>query len=252
MTICLARKDLLEIKASVLIPFLRGDAFLFTALESLKSQSMDISSLILVGPEGLAFQDRLKILELCQGFEFETRVVQSSTKNVAGALNRGLREVNSEITIRLDADDIMLPGRIKSQLSFLASNPDVIVVGGQISLISSRGLPILWPRVRYPTNKLELRNKMLKGCFLAHPAVAMRTEVIQSIGGYREWFDSAEDYDLWLRVLRVGELANLEQKVIKYRQHKNQASRRFDDVSKFTLAARQSYLGDGEIEVDRD
>jgi glycosyltransferase involved in cell wall biosynthesis len=227
----------------VLIPFLKKDSFLFISLDSLKNQVKQALRLILVGPKNLPKQDRFEILDLCNSLGFKTKLLLSSSGNVAGALNTGLRETNSEVVIRMDADDVVLPGRIQSQLDYLSLHPEVIVVGGQISLISARGIPLLWPRVHYPTDPVKLRTKMLDGCFMAHPAVAMRTETILSLGGYREWFDSAEDYDLWLRVLKVGQLANLEQKVIKYRQHKNQASKKSFDVSKFSLAALNSYLG---------
>jgi hypothetical protein len=38
---------------------------------------------------------------------------------------------------------------------------------------------------------------------LVHPSVAMRTEALRRLGGWRD-FDGPEDYDLWLRAFDVG------------------------------------------------
>jgi hypothetical protein len=64
---------------------------------------------------------------------------------------------------------------------------------------------------------------------LAHPAVMMRTELARKIGGYRslcnnERVDLAEDFDLWLRLSKVGEIHNLAEPILYYRQHSSQIS----------------------------
>jgi hypothetical protein len=221
--------------ATVLLPFHRVDNFLFDALASVFTSTNHEVRMVLIGPGSLDEDTRGLILNFCEGFNSEIALVGATTRNIAEALNIGLKLVKTEFTIRFDSDDLMMRGRIEEQVDYLNKNSDVIVVGGQVILISKSGRHILWPRVKYPTPKEVLREKMKEGCFLAHPAVAMRTDVILSLGGYREWFDSAEDYDLWLRVLDIGEIANLNRKVIKYRQHNGQASRKIGDVNKFTL-----------------
>jgi hypothetical protein len=57
----------------------------------------------------------------------------------------------------------------------------------------------------------------------------MRTELARKIGGYRSLctngrVDLAEDFDLWLRLAKVGEIHNLDETVLFYRQHPNQIS----------------------------
>jgi len=234
----------MKTEATILIPFLKPDNFFCEAISSIGQSCSGNADILLVGPKSLDNEKVSKVHEIVEKTEIEYRVFLASTRNVAQALNVGLSHISTEFVVRFDSDDIMLPERISRQISFLRENPEVGAVGGQISLITSKGFPRIWPRVHYPTDTSVLRKKMLEGCFLAHPSVTMRTEVVKSLGGYREWFDSAEDYDLWLRMLKRSELANLESKVIKYRQHKNQASRKVTEVSKFTAAALQSFLND--------
>jgi hypothetical protein len=44
-----------------------------------------------------------------------------------------------------------------------------------------------------------------------------RREAVQRIGGYRSIFDGSEDYDLWIRLAREGDIANLNEHLTKYR-----------------------------------
>jgi hypothetical protein len=52
-------------------------------------------------------------------------------------------------------------------------------------------------------------------------------------GGYRASFELAEDMDLWLRLAEIGELANLDVNVLRYRLHGASMTR--------TYAASQSF-----------
>jgi len=65
---------------------------------------------------------------------------------------------------------------------------------------------------------------MMLGSKLAHPAVIMRREQVLQIGAYREACRHAEDYDLWLRLLELGEIDNLKEPLLYYRQHDEKIS----------------------------
>jgi hypothetical protein len=54
---------------------------------------------------------------------------------------------------------------------------------------------------------------------LIHPSVMIRHEILKMTGGYRSKFQWVEDHDLWLRISKLGKLANLPDVVIAYRQH---------------------------------
>ncbi len=47
----------------------------------------------------------------------------------------------------------------------------------------------------------------------------VRRDAALLIGGYREQFDVAEDYDFWLRLSEVGDLANLPEFLYYWRVH---------------------------------
>jgi glycosyltransferase involved in cell wall biosynthesis len=134
-------------EATILIPFLKPDVFFMKAISSIRKSLLIDMEILLIGPADLNKGEKLFVSEICEKSQLDFRVIFASTSNVAQALNIGLKNIETEFIIRFDSDDIMLPSRIPNQLSYLKQNPDVVVVGGQISLISKSGLPVIWPRI---------------------------------------------------------------------------------------------------------
>jgi hypothetical protein len=48
---------------------------------------------------------------------------------------------------------------------------------------------------------------------------------LNAVGGYRPDYEPAEDFDLWLRLAEVGELAVLPGRLLRYRVHPNSVSK---------------------------
>ncbi len=66
-------------------------------------------------------------------------------------------------------------------------------------------------RYLFPATDKEIRKAILrKNCFI-HSSVMFKKDVAQVLGGYDESRETqhVEDYDLWLRLGGVGELANI-------------------------------------------
>jgi hypothetical protein len=65
---------------------------------------------------------------------------------------------------------------------------------------------------------LRIRWKCLLGNPFAHPTVMLRREVIERHGlRYDENFRTAQDYELWTRLLTVTSGANLREPLLQYR-----------------------------------
>ena len=72
-----------------------------------------------------------------------------------------------------------------------------MAVGGQLEFISEDGSPASPRYSNYPTGVNVVREAFERGCYVAHPAVTFRKTSVLKLGGYREEFKFAEDYDLW-------------------------------------------------------
>jgi hypothetical protein len=112
----------------------------------------------------------------------------------------------------MDSDDISLPNRFKNQLEYLQNNPEVDLVGSNAAYLMLNGND--WVAPSQSTFHPEVITKEFARTslwFFNHPTVMFRKESVTSVGGYDESLKGlAEDYELWMRMLRNDkELRNL-------------------------------------------
>jgi glycosyltransferase involved in cell wall biosynthesis len=205
---------------SVLIPVHGETPFLGEALRSINTQEVQFEVEILIALDRPSSTTR----EFLRTYEsrFPLRLEESPQIGIVAALNIGLIASQYEFIARLDADDVMVSGRLQAQFDFLQRNFSVSVVGSQIKLIDTFGEYL--GQGKYPSTPKEIQKSLPNNCCLAHPAVMYRRSQVIQVGGYRKFYEFAEDYDLWLRILEVSSLANLTEEFTLYRIHGQQTS----------------------------
>jgi hypothetical protein len=167
--------------------------------------------------------DTAALVEAVQRRDARVRLLRLTGRSgLVEALNFGLNQARGAFLARLDADDLAVPDRLEKQVRFLAAHPAVAVVGSALELIDSKGSPI--GRVDPPTDPSAVSLGLLDANVLAHPAVLIRRECLEEVGGYRAPFRHAEDYDLWLRIADRHALANIAEPLTMYRIHADQVS----------------------------
>lgn len=116
-----------------------------------------------------------------------------------------------------------MPDRFRSQVAFLNSFPDHVLVGAWVETVNAAGLPI--GILRCPTSHEEIDQDHLSGhTSIRHPTAMVRRSAVMSAGCYRSEFIYAEDLDLFLRLAELGKLANLPEIMLQYRLHAGSVS----------------------------
>ncbi len=199
-------------------------AILREALTSLVRQTLAATQVVIScdGPPTALLQAELDRLSLPT-----TIVIGPGDEGVGPVLARGLQECHHELVVRADADDISLPDRCATMVAWMASHPEVVVLGSAINefhgspahLIAMRSVPIGRERIAVESKS---RNP------LNHPSVIFRRDQIVNLGSYRSK-PGFEDYDLWLRILAArgpSALANLPESLVLARVGKHHLARR--------------------------
>lgn len=139
------------------------------------------------------------------------------SRGPAGARNAALAEARGEFVAVLDDDDTMLPGRLARTLAAFRARPERVLVGGAYEVIDERGTTLAV--VRPPADEAALRALLPRHNPFCHSALSVRTETLRALGGYREAFRYAHDYDMILRAAERGAVASLPDPVAGYRFH---------------------------------
>ena len=141
----------------------------------------------------------------------------SEQGGVAAGLNRMIGATDSELVARLDADDVVLPWRFRTQLRAL-DRADVVFT----TVFDWRGSRLRPPApVALAPDAVGLH--LLVTNPVSHPTMLARRSALTAVDGYRDV--PAEDYDLWLRL----ELARFRQTrlalpTLAYRIHERQVT----------------------------
>ncbi len=131
---------------------------------------------------------------------------------ITRALNHGLRTASEKqyrFIGRVDAGDTVRPHRFDLQLQLLENNPDCGLVGSQVDFVDLRGKPLF--TFRAPESDRGIRRRMRAENCIIHSAVTMRADVVRAAGGYGPNCLTSEDYDLFLRMLRISDAAIVPQ-----------------------------------------
>lgn len=201
-------------KVSVLLPVYNGGGELRQALDSILRQDLSEFELIVIDD---ASTDRsAQVIRRYAAADSRVRpVYHSRNAGLASTLNEGLETARGELVARMDQDDESLPNRLRVQASFLDAHPEVVVAG---SFVYHMGARTDRDRlVRFPTESEEIKRTLQRENCIYHPSVMFRRRQILELGGYRPQFKNAEDYDLWLRVSKRFELANIPEPLLRYR-----------------------------------
>jgi glycosyltransferase involved in cell wall biosynthesis len=187
---------------SVLLPVRDALATLPECLDSLAAQTLADHEVVAVDDgsqdgSGAWLEERARA-------DPRVRVVRAPARGLVAALNDALAAARGVLVARMDADDVALPSRLALQAERLRADPRVDVLGSRVRIEGGRrGMRayVAWQ------NRLLDHDAIVRDLYvespLVHPSVMMRTDALQSLGGYRD-FDGPEDYDLWLRARAAG------------------------------------------------
>lgn len=198
-------------KVTVLMPVYNAARYLREAMESILSQTFSDFELLIIddgstdaGPAIIdSFDDpRIRLIR------------HEKNLGLIATLNEGLRAAKAGLVARMDADDIAHPDRLEKQVAVLDGNSDIVLVGSDVEIIDEQGRVISYEPKPVGSQAIKIILSVI--CPIAHPAALFRKEPVLKRGGYGDLY-VAEDYDLWTRLSRDGEFANLPLPLLKYR-----------------------------------
>jgi len=131
-------------------------------------------------------------------------------------LNLGIAQANAPYIARCDQDDICLPERLERQLRVMAEHPEALGLFAYSTKFGSKHRWLNTDKMVMAPGELKEYEPMKDGCLLCS-TMFVRTSALRSIGGFRQPYYPADDWDLECRLAEVGKVLILREPMIAYR-----------------------------------
>lgn len=148
----------------------------------------------------------------------------------ASVRNAALAHARGEYVAFLDSDDIWAHEKLSRQTAILRSRPTCGWCYTGVSHIDGSGQPLAEPVFGpwLPCEGAVFERLVTGPVVIRTPTVLVARELVAQVGGFDESILSGEDYDLWLRLALVSDVALLDEPLVQVRRHEANYSQNWE------------------------
>ena len=195
------------------------------AMDSMMNQTVKPAEFLLICDGPLPAELDQLIAEKEAEFPILRVIRLKENGGLGHALRLGMTACSCDLVARMDSDDISVPDRCEKELRYLASHPEVSMVGGWIDEFSRTPEEIHSVR-KVPETHEEILAFAKKRNPFNHPSVMLRKADVLAAGNYQE-VRYLQDYYLWTAMLVKGLKGhNLQEVLVHMRADENLFQRR--------------------------
>jgi glycosyltransferase involved in cell wall biosynthesis len=220
---------------SIVTPSFNQAAYIEETLQSVLSQDYPNIEYIVI--DGGSMDGSIKIIE--RYADRLTYWVSEPDRGHPHAVNKGFGIAKGEILAFLNSDDLYMEGAVSQAVEALQKHPEAGMVCGDGYLVDSKG-QLLDPHYYQAFSLLEL----LCNDVLLQPAVFMRREIFDQVGGLEEEYPLVFDHVLWIRFAAIAPIVHVPSFWAVERTHGDaktaaRAAEFVEDTEKFLADAEQ-------------
>ena len=201
-------------QVSIIILTKNRAALLSRALQSVAKQSFKDFEIVVVNDGSTDNTETI----LASNTEISDKlhiIRHKDSKGITLSRQEALEKCSAHLVALLDDDDEWLDKeKLAKQTQWFYTNPQGVLCGGSIAI----GLGVKNNQVRRrPETDSKIRNLMLlKNSFFTSTVMFKKSKALE-VGGFRfDGVDLAEDYDLWLRLGKLGQMYNFQTVFTRY------------------------------------
>jgi len=217
---------------SIVLNIWNGDnhVSLRRSLNSISQQKLKPDEVIAVIDGAISSELEAVVSQFAKQDDFQVQLIRlPTTKGLWNGRNQGIAASRNEFIALHDADDVMHQERLSVQIRQMLAN-HVDVLGSPVFEFNATSGEIIGLR-KFDTDK-EILKKMLWQNVINNSSVMLRKSAVDSVGGLRNVY-LAEDYDLYLRLLRAGKNISITNEVLQAFSVDSKTSKRRGGVKFF-------------------
>ena len=252
---------------AVVVPAYNAERFIEATLLSVLTQGVEHLELIVV--DDGSTDGTPQMLEAFASADTRVVVVTQPNRGVSNARNTGLDALSQDklTVLFLDHDDTLLPNALVDLYNLLCTQPNASAVHGLVSVIGPEGEPAAGDakelglnRRRLPVGKglvwavkhgpedvptagpTTFDSLVYSSCITSPGQVLMRRSALRDAGKFDPATAPSDDWDLYLRLSRIGPIAFVNRPVLGWRRHDSNASRNIARMKSSSYAVRSKLL----------
>ncbi|MEL7190362.1 MAG: glycosyltransferase, partial [Pseudomonadota bacterium] len=193
-------------KVSVVMSVFNAEAYLKDAIQSVLDQTFKDFEFIIINDGSTD-----KSLGIIQDFALHDPrilIIDQDNTGLTVALRVGCEAAQGQYIARMDADDLSLPARFEKQVALLDNNPALVAATGDVEHFDDAGKVLSIARLREDPRLIRFYNSFANHLG-GHGQVMFQRAAYEEAGGYDTGYSTAQDYDLWSRLLLLGDFGNV-------------------------------------------
>lgn len=196
---------------SVILPTFNRARFIAAALDSVLSQSLPASEIIVIDDGSTD-----GTVDVVARFGAAVRYHRQPNGGKLAAISAGLDRVTGDLVWIMDDDDIAPPDAIRALAAPFAADPALVMSYGRMTRFSAE----TETSVPYPDDDRPFLPRLMEDCFITgHPCVMVRRAALDRIRPFDPSLIASVDYYLHLHVALQGRVAAVDAVVLHQRQH---------------------------------
>ncbi len=188
-------------RVSVIVPAYKTAEFIGETLDSIFGQSYTDYEIIVVND---GCPDTVRLEAVLEPYQDRIVYARQANRGLAGARNTALRLAVGEFVALLDSDDLWEPDYLATQIGMMDEDPGIDVLYPDATLFGNRQVADEWSMTRSPSHGPVTFTSLVNQTCNVRVFVTARRDLLMRAGGFDETLRSSEDFDLWLRLVKMG------------------------------------------------
>lgn len=208
-------------RISVIMPVYNSQDTVYFSIRSVLNQTYSNLDFIIIN-DGSTDDSESVILSFK-----DTRIkyFKISHKGRSYASNYGISKAATEFIARIDADDLFVKEKLKSQMGFIKEHPEIDFIFSWSVFYNETDMLRFW---KSPESDSDIKSKMMYLNPINHSSVIYKKDVILKLSGYNETLDINEDYDLWIRASKEYKFYCLQEYLVYSKLKDDLFKKKFD------------------------
>jgi len=207
----------MDFKVNIILPTHNGQSHIKEAIDNVIAQTFSDFQLMIIN-DGSTDNTANIVLEYLKKDNRIKYFKNEKNLGLQKTLTRGFKESKGKYIARIDDDDVWQDTqKLEKEVSFLEKNLEYVLVGSGAIVINDEGKELY--RFLLPEKDEEIRQYILFRNPFLHSSVVFLREAAGKFGGYseKEKLPGVEDFDLWLKLGKVGKFYNFPEYFLKFR-----------------------------------